>query len=113
MTAIGETFGEQTKALVRGAGSLQFVIDHKVQAGEQDGMTLLRLVLLTQNSCKSSAKFHLYRNRTPISPQVGTTAYYDCDLLLTNSRISVRAGDLITGSTDFVVTGEIGLRFLP
>ena len=113
MTAIGETFGEQTKALVRGAGSLQFVIDHKVQAGEQDGMTLLRLVLLTQNSCKSSAKFHLYRNRTPIGPQVGTTAYYDCDLLLTNSRISVRAGDLITGSTDFVVTGEIGLRFLP
>jgi hypothetical protein len=113
MTAIGETFGEQTKALVRGAGSLQFVIDHKVQAGEQDGMTLLRLVLLTQNSCKSSAKFHLYRNRTPITPQVGTTAYYDCDLLLTNSRISVRAGDLITGSTDFVVTGEIGLRFLP
>jgi hypothetical protein len=113
MTAIGQTFGEQTKALVRGAGALQFVVDREVQAGEQDATTLLRLVLLTQHSCKSSAKFHLYKNRTPVSPQVGTTAYYDCDLLLTNSRINVKAGDLITGSSDFVVTGEIGLRFLP
>ncbi len=113
MTAIGQTFGEQTKALVRGAGALQFVVDREVQAGEQDATTLLRLVLLTQNSCKSSAKFHLYKNRTPVSPQVGTTAYYSCDLLLTNSRINVKAGDLITGSSDFVVTGEIGLRFLP
>jgi len=32
-------------------------------------------------------------------------------MLLTNSRINVRSGELIAGSTDFVVTGEIKLKF--
>ena len=111
MTAIGETFGEHTKALVRGAGSLQVLVENKVSAGEQTSMTLLRLVMLTERNAKVSAKFHLYKDRDPITPQVGSTAYYSCDLLLTNSRVNVRATELLTGSTDFVVTGEIGLRF--
>ena len=111
MTAIGETFGEHTKALVRGAGSLQFLVENTVRDGEQTSMTLLRLVLLTQRNTKASAKFYLYKDRTPITPQVGSTAYYSCDLLLTNSKVNVRATELMTGSTDFVVTGEIGLRF--
>jgi hypothetical protein len=111
MTAIGETFGENSKALVRGAGSLQFLAENKLQAGEQTSSTLLRLVLLTERNTKASAKFYLYKNRTPVSPQIGSTAYYGCDLLLTNSRINVRAGELIAGSTDFVVSGEIALRF--
>lgn len=111
MTAIGETFGEHTKALVRGAGSLQFLVENTVRDGDQTSMTLLRLVLLTQRNTKASAKFYLYKDRDPVTPQVGATAYYSCDLLLTNSRINVRATELMTGSTDFVVTGEIGLRF--
>ena len=111
MTAIGETFGENSKALVRGAGSLQFLVENKLQAGEQTSATLLRIVLLTQRNTKASARFYLYKERTPVSPQIGSTAYYGCDLLLTNSRINVRSGELIAGSTDFVVTGEIKLKF--
>jgi hypothetical protein len=110
MTAIGETFGEHTKALVRGAGTLQFMLEHRVQSGEQDALTLLRLVLLTQQYCKSSAKFHVYKNRTPVSNEVGGSVYYDCSILLTNSKISIRAGDIISGTSDFVVTGEVKLR---
>lgn len=111
MTAIGEAFGEQSKAIARGAGSLQFLIDNKFRDGEQTSLSLLRIVLITQRNTKASAKFYLYKDRTPIAPQVGNTAYYSCDLLLTNSKINVRAGELIEGSTDFVVTGEVGLRF--
>jgi hypothetical protein len=113
MTAIGETFGENAKSLVRGAGSLTFLVDQRYVDGEQTSMTLLRLVTLTEKQAKSSAKFHIYRDRTPTSPQVGTTAYYGCDVLLTNTRINVRADDIITGTADFVATGEIALKFAP
>lgn len=110
MTAIGEKFGEQTKSLVRGAGALQFLVDFKVQPGEQDAVTLLRLVLLTREYCKSNAKFYLFKNRIPVENEVGGSIYYNCDLLLTNSRLNIRAGDLIAGTADFVVTGEIEVR---
>lgn len=113
MTAIGDTFGENTKSLVRGAGTLQFLLDNKAVSDEQSSMALLRIVMLTERQAKSSAKFHLYRNRTPVSPQVGTTAYYGCDILLTNSRLNIKADDIIAGSADFVATGEIALRFEP
>jgi hypothetical protein len=113
MTAIGETFGENAKSLVRGAGSLTFLVDQRLVDGEQTSMTLLRLVTLTEKQAKSSAKFHIYKDRTPVSPQVGTTAYYGCDILLTNTRINVRADDIITGTADFVATGEVGLKFEP
>ena len=54
-TAIGETFGEHVKSLVRGAGSLQFLAEHSSVDTEQDGLALLRLVLLTQNQCNTKA----------------------------------------------------------
>ena len=110
MTAIGETFGEHTKALVRGAGSLQFLLDHKALVAGQDSLTLLRLVLLTQQGCKSNAKFSLYKNRNAMGERIGGSVYYQCDLLLTNARINTRADQLIAGSTDFVVTGEIAVK---
>jgi len=111
MTAIGETFGENVKAVVRGAGSLQFLLDNTLKDGDETSTTLLRLVLITERVAKASARFYLYKDRTPATPQIGNTAYYGCDLLLTNSRINVRADELIAGSTDFVVSGEINLRF--
>lgn len=110
MTAIGETFGEHTKALVRGAGSLQFMLEHRSHTGEQDSLALLRLVLLTQQYCRASAKFHLYKNRVPAAGEIGGTAYYESTLLLNNSKVNVRAGDIISGSTDFVLTGPVQLR---
>lgn len=110
MTAIGETFGENTKALVRGAGSLQFLLDHKDSSAGQDSLALLRLVLLTQQGCKSNAKFWLYQNRDTNCGRIGGSVYYQCDLLLTNSRINTRADALIAGSSDFVITGEIAIK---
>ena len=100
-TAIGEVFGEHVKSLVRGAGSLELLIDHRQESGEVDPMTILRLTLLTQNQCNSNAKFYLYKNRNETTSQIKGSAYYQCDLLLTNTRINVQANDLITGTADF------------
>lgn len=109
-TAIGETFGEHVKSLVRGAGTLNFLVDHRNQANELDTMTLLRLVLLTENQCDTNAKFYLYKNRNESTSQVNGSAYYQCDLLLTNTRVDTSATDLITGSADFVATSDIRLK---
>jgi len=113
MTAIGETFGENTKALVRGAGSMQFLIDHHDSSIGQDPLAILRLVLLTQNSAKTTARFYLYKDRDDTLNQLGGTVYYLCNLLLTNSRLNTRFDSAITGSSDFVVTGEISMRLDP
>lgn len=110
MTAIGETFGENTKALVRGAGALQFLVEHHTSAAGQDSLALLRLVLLTQRGCKSGAKFWLYQNHDTNCGRVGGSVYYECDLLLTNTKINTRADQIIAGSSDFVVTGEIFIK---
>tara|TARA_E500000318_G_scaffold84929_2_gene80799 strand:- start:3016 stop:4137 length:1122 start_codon:yes stop_codon:yes gene_type:complete len=109
-TAIGDTFGENVKALVRGAGTLQFIVDHRDQANELDAMTLLRLVLLTENQCNTNAKFYLYKNRNEVGTQINGSAYYQCDVLLTNTRVNTRATDLIAGTADFVATSEIKLK---
>jgi len=109
-TAIGETFGEHVKSLVRGAGTLQFQADHRAQTGEEDGLALLRLVLLTQNQCNTKARFHLYKNRTAPNPQIDGSVYYECEILLTNSRLNTRAGDIIAGTADFVATSEIKIK---
>lgn len=109
-TAIGDTFGENVKALVRGAGTLQFIVDHRDQANELDAMTLLRLVLLTENQCNTNAKFYLYKNRDEVGTQINGSAYYQCDVLLTNTRVNTRATDLIAGTADFVATSEIKLK---
>lgn len=113
MTAIGETFGENTKALVRGAGSLQFIVEHQVVNSSQDSFALLRLALLTQQNCKSNAKFYLYKNRNERGSLVNGSAYYGCDVLLTNTRLNIRADDVIAGTADFVATGEIAIRVAP
>lgn len=109
-TAIGETFGENVKALVKGAGSLQFLADHRQIAGEQDSIALLRLVLLTQNQCNTKGRFYLYKNRTAPSPQIDGSVYYECDILLTNTRLNTRPSELIAGTADFVATSEIKLQ---
>lgn len=109
-TAIGETFGEHVKSLVRGAGTLNFLVDHRNQVNELDSMTLLRLVLLTENQCDTNAKFYLYKNRNEPTSQVNGSAYYQCDLLLTNTRVNISATDLVTGTADFVATSDIRLK---
>ena len=109
-TAIGETFGEHVKSLVRGAGSLQFLAEHSYVDTEQDGLALLRLVLLTQNQCNTRARFYLYKDRSAPSPRIDGSVYYECDILLTNTRLNTRATEAIAGTADFVATSEIKLK---
>jgi len=109
-TAIGQTFGENIKSLVRGAGSLDFMAEHRAVAGEQDTLALLRLVLLLQNQCNTKARFYLFKDRSGPSPQVNGSVYYECQILLTNTNLNAQVGDLLTGTADFVATSEIDIK---
>lgn len=109
-TAIGETFGENIKSLVRGAGSIDFMADHRSTANEQDSLALLRLVMLLQNECNTKARFYLYKNRNEADPKIDGSVYYECEIVLTNSNLNTEAGDITTGTADFVATSEIALK---
>lgn len=109
-TAIGETFGEHVKSLVRGAGTLQFFADHRSIAEEEDSLALLRLVLLTQNQCNTRARFHVYKNRSESNATIDGSVYYECDILLTNSRLNTRMDAAVAGTADFVATSEIKIK---
>jgi hypothetical protein len=110
ITSIGETFGENIKSLVRGAGSLQFLAENKNVSNEEDGLSLLRLVLLTQNQCNTKGRFYIYKDRNEQAPRVNGSVYYECEILLTNTRLNTRATELIAGTADFVATSEIKLK---
>lgn len=112
-TAIGETFGENIKALVKGAGNLQFLVEHRNVDGEQDSLALLRLVLLTVNQCNTKARFYLYKGRSVASPRLSGSLYYECDIILTNTRLNTRATDIVSGTADFVTTSKARLRTAP
>jgi hypothetical protein len=113
VTAIGETFGENIKSIVRGAGNLQFQVESSLSESDEAGLSILRLVLLTQNQCNSRARFYIYKNRTGYNQQLDGSVYYECDILMTNTRISTRPTEVITGTADFVATSEIKVRVLP
>jgi len=89
---------------------LQFVAEHSSVPSEQDGLAILRLVMLTQNQCNTKARFYLYKNRTSPSPRISGSVYYECEILLTNTRLNTRAGEIIAGTADFVATSEIRLK---
>jgi hypothetical protein len=110
VTAIGETFGENIKSLVRGAGSLQFLAENQDVSNKEPSLSTLRLVLLTQNQCNTKCRFYVYKDRVANSCRLGGSVYYECDILLTNTRLNTRATDIISGTADFVATSEIKLK---
>ena len=112
-TAISEKFGEAVKSLVTGGGSTEFLIDRKMYDDVNDnGLALMKLLLMTEKGCKASAKFYLVDrgNEAKESPdQIPGDLYYATELLVTASAVNVRPTEIIAGTANFVTTGEIRL----
>jgi len=114
--AIGEVFGDKVKSTVSGSGTCQFFVNNSNKSmginGEryQPSVGMLRLVMLTRQGSKAKGKFYLYRNGSASNTQPGQGLYHECNILFNRSTLDTRAGELITGSVDFVTTGEIALR---
>ena len=113
-TAISEKFGEAVKSLVTGGGSAEFLIDRKCYDDKHDnGVLLMRLLLMTEKGCKASAEFFLMSREEGeggTCSQIAGDLFYESELLVTASAVNVRPTEILAGTANFVTTGEIKLR---
>ena len=112
-TAVGDKFGENIKSIVSGGGTFDFDIDRKASDNSYDSTALLQLLLLTEKGSKAQAEFYMILDREESGTQpelLPGDLYYECDILITNSAVNVRAGEIIVGTANFVTTGPIQLR---
>lgn len=112
-TAISEKFGEAVKSLVTGSGNAEFLIDRNCYDDNSDnGIMLMRLVLMTEKGCKARAKFYLISDADD-SSSYGVIRpgglYYSAEILVTSSAVSVRPADVVAGTVNFATTGAVKL----
>jgi hypothetical protein len=108
--AIGQAFGEYAKGALRGAGSFNGEMDHSRVVGEQSGLGMLRLMMLTSQGSKARARFQLVDQRTSnVATHVRERIFYETDILLGKTAVNTSATDVILISAQFVATGRIRL----
>jgi hypothetical protein len=107
--AIGQAFGEYAKGMLRGAGSFNGEVAHARITGEQSGLGMLRLMMLTEQGSKARARFQLMDQRTATAPLVKEKVYYETDILLGKSTVNTKATDVILMNAAFIATGRIRL----
>ena len=118
-TAVAEKFGNAVKSLVSGGGSTEFFIDRKCFSdGMTNGMTLMQLLLMTEQGCKASAKFYVLQRPgdcgvDECSGLINGDLYYETDLLITQTAVNMRPTELVVGTAQFVSTGPIKLKEAP
>ena len=109
LDAIGQAFGESAKGVLRGAGSFDGEIDHSYVSGEQSGLGMLKLMMLTQQGSKARARFQLVEQRSATLPLVSERVFYETDILLGKTTVNASATDVITMSAQFIATGRVRL----
>ena len=107
--AIGQAFGESAKGMLRGAGSFNGEVDHSWVVGEQSGLGMLRLMMLTAQGSKARAQFQLMDQRTATAPLVRERVFYETDILIGKTSVTTDAANVIQLSAQFVATGKIKL----
>ena len=118
-TGVAEKFGNAVKSLVSGGGSTEFFIDRQCLGdGTTNGMTLMQLLLMTEQGCKASAQFYVLQRpgdcgADMCSGLINGDLYYETDLLITQTAINMRPTELVVGTCTFVSTGPIKLKEAP
>ena len=118
-TSVSEKWGEAVKSLVTGGGATEFFIDRQCLNDEQDdGLTLMKLLLLTNNGCRASAQFWMVDRGEECGHDrctglIDGDLYYESDILITQSAVNLRPAELVVGTVQFVTVGEIKLLETP
>ena len=112
-TSVAEKWGNAVKSLVTGGGSTDFLIDRKCFDDEHDnGLLLMKLLLLTEKGCKASAQFWMMNRGQECGVEcdlIDGSLYYEADVLITQTAVNVRPTEIVAGTAQFVTTGEIRL----
>ncbi len=117
-TSVSEKFGTAVKSLVTAGGSTDFLIDLKAfeQDTEDNGLVLMRLLMMTEKGCTASAEFWLMSGSDACGSncdRIDGGLYYACDILITNTAINLRPTEIVAGTAAFVSTGEVKLLATP
>jgi len=107
--AIGQAFGESAKGMLRGAGSFNGEIDHSRISGEQSGLGMLRLMMLTGQGSKARARFQMVDQQNANLPLVRERVFYETDILLGKTNVDTKPTDVILFTAQFIATGSIRL----
>lgn len=108
-TAIGQTFGESAKGLLRGAGSFSANISHEFIPGLNSSIGMVRLIMLTGQGSKAKARFQIADQRNSGSSSIPERLFYETDILLNKATVNTQFDDIIRMNADFVATGKIRL----
>jgi hypothetical protein len=114
-SALGQRFGESTRAMVTGGGRINFFINRFETEREIDATFVARLLMVLDKGCKAEAIFSLtrpapdqqYRPGYTRLPQTGSS--YKAELMFTRNAVNTRADDVIRGTASFVTVGRIKL----
>jgi hypothetical protein len=108
-TAIDDRFKQQISAgLISGAGRIDCAFDYTTS-----GLTeapLLMLQLIQRVDIGSEFDLALYLTDKSVDPNVDTI-FYEVTAVVNRAGVTVRAGDIIDCSIDFVTTGDIRLVY--
>jgi hypothetical protein len=108
-TAIGQTFGESAKGMLRGAGSFSAIISHGFMSSSNSSVGMLRLIMLTNQGSKAKARFQIADQRNSGSLSIPERLFYETDILLSKTTVNTQFDDVIRMNADFVATGRIRL----
>lgn len=115
ITALGERFGESTRALVTGGGQLDFYVSRSTNTDEADATALARLLITLEKGSKAEAVFHVtnkdglqHQSSYPNDRQKSSVSYHSSILLVT-AVTNTSADDVIRGSARFVTVGRVRL----
>lgn len=134
-TGLGERFYDGVRSLIRGGGTLDFIVDNSATElttgtiiSSDDFVTspttevyrrgtsnLLKMLLSTQDQAEAEAEFWLIQNRDTCVDSVGRTLlagdlYYQSNILLTSTVVNTRVNEVITGSASFVTVEDVVLK---
>lgn len=113
-SVVGEKFGEAVKSLVTGGGTLDFLVERRMEDEQHaDSTVLLHLLLMTEQGCKANAQFWMIDDRPESCGLLPGDLYYETPILVTNIAINLRPTEVVAGTATFVTTGEISLKMGP
>ena len=106
-TTLSDKFRQMFSAgLLSGSGSIDCAFDYQTSGLKET--PLLMLQLIQRLDIGSAFDCALYLTDSSSDPSV-TDVFYKFDAMVTKAGVTVRAGDIIDCTIDFVTTGEIRL----
>jgi len=106
-TTLNDKFRQQFSAgLISGSGRIECAFDYQTSGVKE--APLLMLQLIQRVDVGSEFDLALYLTDQTVDPNV-ENVFYELQAMVVRSGVSVRAGDIIDCTIDFVTTGEVRL----